>query len=103
MLQSAQPPHAGIYHVAAAGETSRHGLAAFALECAQRHGMGLQAGPGDVRPVTSDAFPRPAPRPANSRLDTSRVRAVFGVSLPPWQEGVDAVVSQWGAAREPQQ
>ena len=102
LLRSAQPPQAGIYHVAAAGETSRHGFATFALECARRHGMELQAGPADVRPAASAAFPRPAARPANSRLDTGRVRAAFGVVLPPWQDGVDAVVSEWAAARKPQ-
>lgn len=102
LLRVAQPSQAGIYHVSAAGETSRHGMAVFALECARRHGMHLQAGPGDVRAVTSAAFPRPAARPANSRLDTSRLRTTFGVALPPWQEGVDAVVSEWAVARKAQ-
>jgi dTDP-4-dehydrorhamnose reductase len=97
LLRTAQPQQAGIYHVAAAGETSRHGFAAFALECARRHGMDLQAGSADVHAVTSAAFPRPAARPANSRLDTGRVRAAFGVVLPPWQDGVEAVVSEWAA------
>jgi dTDP-4-dehydrorhamnose reductase len=99
LLRVVRPSQAGIYHVSAAGETSRHGMAVFALECARRHGMHLQAGPGDVCAVTSAAFPRPAARPANSRLDTSRLRTTFGVALPPWQEGVDAVVAEWAMAR----
>ena len=103
LLRSAQPPQAGIYHVAATGETSRHGLATFALDCAHRRGMDLQAGPDEVRPVPSAAFPRPAARPANSRLDTDRLRAAFGIVLPPWQDGVEAVISEWAAAPEPQQ
>jgi dTDP-4-dehydrorhamnose reductase len=73
-------------------------MAVFALACAQRHGMQLQAGPDDVREVASAAFPRPAARPANSRLDTSRLRTTYGVALPPWQEGVDAVVGEWAIA-----
>jgi dTDP-4-dehydrorhamnose reductase len=64
--------------------------------------MHLQAGPGDVYAVTSAAFPRPAARPANSRLDTSRLRTTFGVALPPWQDGVDAVVTEWAIARKAQ-
>lgn len=102
LLRSVQPSQAGIYHVSAAGETSRHGMAVFALECARRHGMHLQAGPGDVCAVTSGAFPRPAARPANSRLDTSRLRTTFGVALPPWQDGVEAVVTEWALAGKAQ-
>ncbi len=102
LLRTARPSQAGIYHVSAAGVTSRHGLAVFALECARRHGIDLQCGPGDVRAVTSAAFPRPAARPANSRLDTSRLQTAFGIDLPPWQEGVDAVLSDWAIARKPE-
>jgi dTDP-4-dehydrorhamnose reductase len=35
----------------------------------------------------------PAPRPANSRLDTTKVKEVFGISLPTWQDEVGSVVA----------
>jgi dTDP-4-dehydrorhamnose reductase len=98
LLRGLRPELAGTYHVAAAGEASRHGLAVFALQCAQRHGLGLLAGPASVRPVPSSAFPRPAARPSNSRLDTHRLRDAFGLALPHWRHGVEAVVAELAAA-----
>lgn len=94
LLRALRPELAGTYHVAAAGEASRHELAVFALQCAQKRGLRLQAGPGSVRPVPSSSFPRPAARPANSRMDTHRLRKTFGLALPYWHEGVDAVVAE---------
>jgi len=41
-----------------------------------------------VAPVPTSAFPTPAARPHNSRLDTARLRNTFGLTLPPWQQGV---------------
>ena len=79
---------AGTYHVAAAGETSWHGYARFVLQTAQRRGEILKAGPDHVLPVPTSAFPTPARRPHNSRLDTSRFRDAFGLALPHWEQGV---------------
>ena len=99
LLRAATPQLAGLYHVAAAGEASRHGYATYALECAADCGVPLQAGAGAVRAVPSTKFPTPAARPANSRLDTTRLRSAFGLVLPPWQHGVRAVVAELAAAR----
>lgn len=101
MLRSVTAPQAGIYHVAASGVTSRHGMATYALQCAREHGLPLQAGPDDLRAVGTEAFPRPAKRPANSRLDTHRVREAFGVVLPSWESGVRAAVAERAAAGRP--
>lgn len=79
---------AGTYHLAAAGETSWNGYARFVLERAQEAGQELKAGPQQVRPVPTSAFPTPARRPHNSRLDTQRIRSTFGLALPPWEQGV---------------
>jgi dTDP-4-dehydrorhamnose reductase len=99
MLRAATPQLAGTYHVAAAGEASRRAYAAFALECAAACGLPLQAVAGAVRGVPSTAFPTPAARPANSRLDTTRLRSSFGLVLPSWQDGVRAVIAEISAAR----
>lgn len=79
---------AGLYHVAAAGETSWHGYARFVLGQAAAAGAKLRAGPDQVDPVASSAYPVAARRPHNSRLDTARFRSTFGLTLPAWQQGV---------------
>jgi dTDP-4-dehydrorhamnose reductase len=84
----------GTYHVAASGETSWYDYARFVLAAAQAAGKPLRAGPGDVLPVKTAAYPTAARRPANSRLDTSRFRRTFGLRLPPWQDGVRHVLRQ---------
>jgi dTDP-4-dehydrorhamnose reductase len=84
----------GLYHVAAAGETSWYDYARFVLDAARSAGMALKAGPDDVRPVPTPAYPTAARRPANSRLDTSLFRRTFGLRLPPWQDGVHHVLQQ---------
>lgn len=78
----------GIYHVAAAGETSWHGYARFVLQQAQQAGRSLKAGPEQVLPIPSSGYPTPAKRPHNSRLDTMRLQNTFGLTLPHWQQGV---------------
>lgn len=84
----------GIYHVAAAGETTWNGYARFVLEQAQRLGEALRAGADEVERVPTTAFPTPARRPLNSRLDTSRFRNTFGLALPPWQQGVARMLQE---------
>ncbi|MGJ7525710.1 dTDP-4-dehydrorhamnose reductase [Variovorax sp. GB1P17] len=82
------PAKAGLYHVIAGGETSWYGYARFVLEMAQQAGVELKAGPQAVEAVPTSAFPTPATRPHNSRLDTTKLQTTFGLRLPPWQEGV---------------
>jgi dTDP-4-dehydrorhamnose reductase len=84
----------GLYHVAAAGETSWHAYARFILAEACAAGMALRAGPEAVLPLASSAYPSAARRPANSRLDTGKFRHTFGLALPPWEEGVRHVLEQ---------
>ena len=44
--------------------------------------------------MATSAFPTPAARPANSRLDCAKLQAVFGLRLPPWQQGVDRMLAE---------
>lgn len=89
------PEHlAGIYHATAAGETSWHGFARFVVECAARSGHDLQASPTAVDPVPSTAFPTLASRPHNSRLNTAKLQAGFGLRLPAWQQGVARMLAE---------
>ena len=43
-------------------------------------------------PVATSAFPTPAKRPLNSRLNTAKLQAAFGLTLPRWQQGVDRML-----------
>jgi dTDP-4-dehydrorhamnose reductase len=85
---------AGTYHLAAAGETTWNGYARFVLDRARQAGQELKAGPEQVRPVPTSAFPTPARRPHNSRLDTARARAAFGLTLPAWEQGVSRMLQE---------
>ncbi len=87
----AQPEKAGLYHLAAAGETNWLDYARFVLECAAAQGAPIKA--REVLPITTDKWPSAARRPLNSRLDTSCLRRTFGLTLPPWQQGVARAVS----------
>ena len=91
---TARPELGGTYHVAASGETSWHGYARFVIEWAREHGRPVKALPGAIEAVPSSAWPTPAARPHNSRLDTSKLRSTFGLALPPWQAGVERILAE---------
>jgi dTDP-4-dehydrorhamnose reductase len=76
----------GLYHLAAAGETSWHCYAETIFAEARRAGL-METVPV-VRRITSADYPLPAPRPANSRLDCSRFQRDFGLALPDWHTGL---------------
>ncbi|MEW6705592.1 MAG: dTDP-4-dehydrorhamnose reductase [Pseudomonadota bacterium] len=91
---AADPALAGTYHLAAAGETSWHGYARFVIEWARTQGHAVRVAPQAIEAVPSSAFPTPARRPLNSRLDTTRLRHRFGLTLPPWQQGVERMLAE---------
>ncbi len=86
---------AGLYNLAAAGEVSRHRLAQFVVAEALARGARLALTPKAIAAVSTEAYPLPAARPLNSRLDTSKVRGAFGLTLPPWEDDMRT----WVAAR----
>jgi len=88
------PSKAGLYHAVAGGETSWHGYARFVLEQARAAGVELKAGPDAVDAVPTSAFPTPARRPQNSRLDTRRLQSTFGLVLPDWRLGVARMLQE---------
>jgi len=84
----------GIYHLAAAGETSWHGYATQIVSEALRLGARLKTEPENILPICASEYPLPAPRPANSRLNTKKLSDTFGVTLPDWQLFVQRVISE---------
>lgn len=82
----------GTYHVVAKGETSWYGYAKLVVEKANALGLSTKISADQIKPIKTSEYPVPAPRPANSRLDTTKVRSVFSVRLPTWQSEVEKVV-----------
>jgi len=89
-----RPEVGGTYHCAAAGETSWHGYARHVIEFARAAGRPVKVAPAAIAPIPTSAYPTPAVRPKNSRLDTTKLRSTFGLTLPPWQQGVDRVLTE---------
>ncbi|MEF8720964.1 MAG: dTDP-4-dehydrorhamnose reductase [Candidatus Accumulibacter necessarius] len=85
---------AGLYHLVAGGETSWHGYARHVIEHARQAGRAIRVAAAAIEGVPSSAYPLPAPRPHNSRLDTGKLQAAFGLSLPAWQIGVDRMLAE---------
>ena len=85
---------AGIYHLVAGGETSWHGYASHVIAQVRllKPEMGLKV--TEISPVPTSAFPTPAKRPINSRLDTRKLENGFGLVLPPWQQGVYRLLTE---------
>ena len=77
-----------------AGETSWYGYAHFVIEWARARGHPLELAPDALRPVSTRDYPTAAARPLNSRLDTRRLQQSFGLVLPPWQLGVERMLSE---------
>lgn len=90
-LANAQALHAfpsGIYHFCNAGVTSWHGFAQAIFNAARA--LGLPVAVKNLLAITTAEYPTPAARPANSRMDCSKLKQVVSVTLPDWQDGLNA-------------
>jgi dTDP-4-dehydrorhamnose reductase len=80
----------GVYHATGAGTATWCEMAQEVFRCSAKLG-----GPtAVVDPIASTDYPTPAQRPANSRLDCSKLNRVFGITLPSWQAGVAQCVER---------
>ncbi|WP_348683251.1 dTDP-4-dehydrorhamnose reductase [Acidovorax soli] len=89
-----RPQDAGLYHLVAGGETNWHQYAKYVLAQAQQAQAATNIKATEVAPVPTSAFPTPARRPHNSRLDTAPLQATFGLTLPHWQQGVARMLTE---------
>ena len=78
----------GRVNVVASGETSWHGFAVAIVEGLRARGASLAV--ERVVPIATADYPTKAQRPANSRLDLTRLKHVFGVTTPEWREALAA-------------
>ncbi|MDR2111710.1 MAG: dTDP-4-dehydrorhamnose reductase [Candidatus Accumulibacter sp.] len=88
------PRWAGLYHLTAGGETSWHAYARFVIEHAGRAGRPPRLAAERIEAIPSAAYPTPARRPLNSRLDTGKLRGTFGLHLPDWRVGVTRLLDE---------
>lgn len=89
-----RPEDAGLYHLVAGGETNWHAYAKYVLVQSVLGGSAIKIVANDVAAVPTSAFPTPAVRPHNSRLDTRRLQSTFGLVLPHWQAGVSRMLAE---------
>jgi dTDP-4-dehydrorhamnose reductase len=80
----------GIYHLTASGGTSWHGLACAVIEGARKRGWPIKA--ATIDGIPADQYPTRARRPFNSRMSTAALAARFGVTLPPWEQGIELLL-----------
>ena len=89
-----RPQDGGVYHLAAGGETNWNLYARYVIAQARQAQAAIKIKATEVAPVPTSAFPTPAVRPHNSRLDTRKLQTTFGLQLPPWQQGVARMVTE---------
>ncbi len=82
---TANPTQSGIFHATAQGSTTWHGFATEFLRIAQI--------PTSLLPIPTSAYPTPARRPANSRLNCDKLHQTFNLQLPDWQTSLATVMS----------
>jgi len=86
----------GTYHLSAAGECTWHEFARSIFTFA--HAAGLIDKRMEVAPIATSDYPTKARRPAYSVLNTAKLCSTFGLRLPPWQQGLDAVIAELASA-----
>ena len=90
----ARPELSGVYHAVAGGETHWHAYAQHVIEFARAQGKPIKVAADQILPIPTSDYPTPATRPLNSRLSTAKLQAAFGLVLPPWQQGVERMLTE---------
>lgn len=87
----------GLFHMTGQGEASWADLAQATFAAATRQGRA----PVRVKRISTADYPTPAKRPANSRLDNTKLKEIYGLALPHWQASLPPCVERLlGGGRE---
>ena len=91
--QPAQENQSGIVHFTNTGETSWHGFSCeimneYSVLMAIKRWPALKTNVENIVAITTANYPTPAARPANSRLNNAKLKQVFDIELPTWQQGL---------------
>jgi len=90
LVDDASPGLRGVFHMTGQGDASWADFAEATFAIAERHGRR----PVRVKRITTADYPTPARRPANSRLDNTKLEERFGVSLPQWRTSLETCVNR---------
>jgi dTDP-4-dehydrorhamnose reductase len=82
--------YAGVYHACGTGAATWYELAAHVLQEAKHYGRSMP----EIIPITTQDWPTPALRPADTRLNTHKLQQVFGITLPHWRISASKVVQE---------
>lgn len=95
--QTAPTPAWGVFHAVSQGETTWCGFAREIMA-----GSAARGGPAArIKAIRTSDFPTPARRPADSRLETAKLMAVYGIRLPHWQASLgDCLDEIYGPSQE---
>lgn len=91
-LTLTDPEKSGIYNLIASGITTWHAYAETVIEYVKQKGLPLKV--EVVNKVETSAFPTPAKRPLNSRLNTEKFTSAFKLNLPDWKLGVKRMLDE---------
>ncbi|NVJ97158.1 MAG: dTDP-4-dehydrorhamnose reductase [Alphaproteobacteria bacterium] len=85
-----KPEFGGIFHLVGTGEASWHEFAEAIFDAGSCYGHPRPK----VKAITTADYPTPAKRPANSRLDCSKLADTFGIHLPSWEQSTNLCVKR---------
>jgi dTDP-4-dehydrorhamnose reductase len=91
-LEEVVSPVSGVYHAAGSGETTWFEFASQAI--AELHKLQPEAKLATTEAIPTSAYPTPAKRPMNSRLDCAKLERVFGWRMPEWRDSLATVVDE---------
>ncbi len=92
-----QDDYAGTYHMVGTGDTTWHGFASEIFEHAHKeHGHPMPI----VKNLTTEEYPTPTKRPANSRLNCNKLHKKFGVKLPHWTDSTKNCIDRLFQAKD---
>lgn len=85
----------GIYHLAPTGETSWHEFSQEIFRLAKESGMQLSIDTEKVYPISTSAYPTPATRPLNSRMEVAKLEKSLNIQMPCWQSQLSQTLSEY--------
>ena len=88
------PEASGLYHLVARGETTWFDFAHKVLASAEHQGIALKTSSTALQAIPTSAYPTPAQRPLNSRLNCDKLSTTFKLNLPDWQFGVERMLAE---------
>ena len=83
----------GTYHYSGSPTTTWYDFAQEIFKEAQIQGL-IKTVPR-LKAISTEEYPTPATRPANSALDCSKIAEVFGIQQPDWRIGLNNVLKEW--------